>query len=565
MSDGFILITTKFPKTADSESYKKVTVQQNEYLLQANNCHVISDERSFLILEGYIHNYELSDIYQAFRSNDKTIFSQLDGCFCGVYIDENQVIAFNDRLGAKTVFWQKQQDGLCFTSRAALMPIFETKLCAKGAYESIHFRWLSGEQTLLESVNKLPAKHFAYFSHSAHLSSEQYWQLPVPQKSAKAPFSKKLNETKVALSNYLETISKKHKTAAIFLSGGVDSSLLAALSKEVFEKCYLITPVFPDDHNPELDTAKQFAHQLGLEHILVDIKPQAIQDNLQDLLTLIREPIRNYSSLTLMELMKNVPADADIVLYGEAADTLFGANNIHKTTKDTFRAKICKLIPHWLINSVTKYHTNYGKIAKHYKELSNIDIIFASSQINYDKKALTLVESIATELSPPIDNWEWYPQAQQKKPNIKYLKQIQLVNAPLAKHFSEAQAIAEIYDKKLAIPFMTNDIFKISQSLRYNEFFNGVTKPILRELACQYFPRELIYQRKYGFPVPFISWLQGALKELVEELHNEQELFNGKLLADCTIENHYELYWLLINWQHINHSFKQRQLSSHTN
>ncbi len=561
MSNGFTLLTANFPTVSGINSYSKITIEQNSYLVQAQECQIVNKEQALLILDGYIYNFNIDCLYQAIQSGNKEIFSDLDGCFCGIFINSEGIFAFNDRLGSKTIYWQKQQNSLCFSSRINLMPILDTKLSAKGAYESIHFRWLSGSQTLLESINKLPVKHFAYFSESTLLSSEKYWQLPKPQQVSRAPFAKKLEQTKNALTSYLQTINKKHKTAAIFLSGGVDSSLLAALSKDVFEKCYLITPVFPNDNNPELETAKQFARHLALEHILVEIKQETIRGNLQKLLSLSQEPLRNYSALTFIELMKHVPKDADIVLYGEAADILFGANNVHQTKKDLFRAKICRLTPQWLIKLAAKLNSKQGKIANIYRNLSNIDIILKSSKIKYDNSASSLVDSINTELTLPIENWDWFSDAQIASPNITYLKQIQLIDAPLAKHFLETQLIAEIYNKKLAVPFMTNDIFNITQSLKYKEYFSNVAKPILRELACQYFPRELIYQKKHGFPVPFISWLQGPLKDLVAEVSNEQELFDGKQLNNCSIKNHYELYWLLINWQLINKGIQQKQAS----
>jgi hypothetical protein len=117
-------------------------------------------------------------------------------------------------------------------------------------------------------------------------------------------------------------------------------------------------------------------------------------------------------------------------------------------------------------------------------------------------------------------------------------------------HFRETELSATAFGKRLFSPFMSEPVIDIAKTLTLEQYYgDAYVKPILRELACEYYDRSLIYREKHGFDVPHLAWLQGPLAHLVEAAREERDLFDGSLLRDLDVTEHCSLFWSLISWQ----------------
>jgi asparagine synthase (glutamine-hydrolysing) len=522
----------------------------------SNNVSRLQVNDSIIYIDGYTFPLDFQLIVCAVIEGNYKYLNEVEGHFCGVVISNNGVVGFNDRYGGKTLYWQKQGNDLIITSRIAEMPLSNVEINKKALSESFYYRWTTGRNTLLSLIDKLLVRHIVNFNDNKDIVQNGYWRLPHPEHDT-LTLTKKVSATKSLLIEALQQASKRYKKVAIFLSGGVDSSILAALSKDIFERCYLITPVFTGENNPELETAKAFAQSLGLEHHLIEIEPSVLIDDLKQLIALKREPLRHYSSLAMMAMMKAVPADYDAVIYGEAADTLYGSNGIKRFVTHATWKKKSQNIPQFLLKLFQKMVPGRGKVLVDLKNKSLRDILLGITEIKYSRSEKSMIKELCGATHAKLDDWLWDQTPDEVAPKmLRHVAQERILTSDAAVHFNEAEIIAQHYGKHIISPFFSEKSIQISTTLSDEDYFgDSYVKPVLRELACEFFPRKLIYQKKHGFPVPFISWLNGPLDQLISDLKEERVLFDGRLLDDFTVEENFEIFWLLINWQLLEHHF----------
>ncbi len=529
------------------------------YDICATGCQLIKTDKAILLLDGYLIPNNVEQLLNSLSKRDFNQLNHFDGHFSGVYITETEIIAFNDRFGGKTLYWQYYQKQLMISSRMSNMPIYDDEKSCEGGWEVLKYRWLTGENTLIAAIKKLPPHHTIVFDNKKEKTALSYWQLPSPNYDNQA-LENKVKQTKAILSANLASKAKIYKKVAIFLSGGVDSSILAALAKDIFDECLLITPVFKEAENPELDTAIAFAKTLALPHQLVEVDLEHLSTDLNSLIALKRAPLRHYSSLAMMAMMKAIPDDYDAVLYGEAADTLFGSNAIKRVITHYKWKQQSQFIPSPLLQLFAKFVPGRGQILLNLKKQTLRELILSVTAIKYSPAEMKVIRELLTCEETDIESWHW--QKNLNKVNAATLRQAaqeRILNSDAATHFYEAELIAQQYNKHIISPFFDLQAVELSAKLNDAQYFGEeYVKPVLRELACQFFPRSLIYQKKHGFPVPFIHWLEGPLADLVNAVRQERSLFNGAELEYFTVKEHFELFWLLINWllvhQHIDDS-----------
>lgn len=521
--------------------------------------HYHTTNESVLLVDGNPIGCSLAELATAINEDDNALFEKVDGHFVAILITSNCIFLINDKYGAKTWYWQKEQEQLVLSSIQTLLPINSMSLNSLSKKECFKYRWITQGRTLFSNCFRLTFASKAQLS-AGIIQQQPYFSLPKPSYLTQ-DMDYLVSETKNALIASLKKAEKHYTCVAVFLSGGVDSSILAALAKQTFDKIYLITPVFEQGENPELATAKLFAETLNITPILVTINEQALLEDMQTLINLKREPIRHYSSLALMAMMRAVPSDAQAVVYGEAADTLFGSNGMKRLEIHTGWHSKLRYVPQFVIDLLKLVKPERGQLLSTIKNTSFNDFFHQLTQIQYTAKAK---EILGNNLNiPDLEVNEKIAHLKGQKNLYRYLAQQLIIGSDVQKHFEEMEYIANLYNKAVISPFFDANVIEISSQLSPNQFFgDSHVKPVLRELACQYFKRDAIYQRKYGFPVPFVRWLEAPLKHLVNNVYNEKKLFNGEAVATLSLKEDYELIWFYINWQLLNNAIFEQSVNN---
>ena len=528
----------------------------------ADSQRIVTRAKRIVLLDGGAIGMSPTELAEALEAEDDELLSGLHGHYSALVIDhDGQMRGHCDRFGGRSLFWQALSRRIVIASRWEAMPIAGTEWDETGLPEMFRYRWTSGQRTLLAGVSRLPQWRRVRFARDGEIAVLATRQKPaLPATAAPKPFREQLDATRGALKSVFDDVAASHRRAAVFLSGGVDSSLLAAMARAAFDECLLVTPAFAGGHNPELGKATAFARTLGLEHLVVAIDESRLTADLRELAGAKGGQIK-FHLLAMLQMAEAIPDEYSIVIYGEGADTLFGAAPFRRAERLLQRRRRLRLLPRALLRLLSASGSPRLEVARSLAESSAVDVLLRHFLIPYDPVERALVERLCG--SRPLGIYAEDAAARflatRDRPLRSTLQDIALT-IDCANHFREIDLVMSRVGKQVVSPFMAKEVVAVAAALTDEQYFGrGYVKPILRELACEHYDRALIYREKHGFEIPYAAWLNGALSEHVDAVRRERMLFDGRLLRSVRTSDRHQLYWTLINWLVVNETLLERK------
>ena len=260
----------------------------------------------------------------------------LRGMFSIAITDGSILFLARDQYGIKPLYWShlEEEGVLLFASEIKALLQYSgvsTDLDDDSLSESLVLRMISGPRTLFRQVKKIEAGHFLV---ARRLSSgrldvrlERYFMPPPVEPNDSISFEEAKRELKLALDHAVRAQMPSGEVAGIFLSGGLDSGLLAAIMSETTEGSITgFTTVTRLDH-PEIEAACCTASNLGLEH---DILVPTFSEYVAAIPTWIaaQEAVASLSSLSYLLLCRRaIEQGSRICLHGEGSDSYFGGHS----------------------------------------------------------------------------------------------------------------------------------------------------------------------------------------------------------------------------------------------
>jgi asparagine synthase (glutamine-hydrolysing) len=256
--------------------------------------------------------------------------SYLNGLFNVAIFDKERekVIIANDRYGFYPLFYSVNSKRLIFASQARsvlndvnLIPrIDETAIP-----EFFTFSYLLGDKTFFKGVKMMmPANELIYDKADDHVEVKQYWDFSIPEKETHMPtsLSNLLEEFKKLMKKAVERQVQDKKEIGVFLSGGLDSRILAAFASKTDTN--VITFTFGVRNCPEQKIAKQVADRLGLENVFYEIPSDFIAKYAEKIVYLGDGLIR-IRDCHFIALLEEIRKKVDTVLLGTFGGELFGS------------------------------------------------------------------------------------------------------------------------------------------------------------------------------------------------------------------------------------------------
>ena len=275
-----------------------------------------TDSDTEVVLLGYIHHGE-------------AILQRLRGMFAFVVWDRrtNDIFAARDHIGVKPLYYYTD-DGL-FAACSELRPLLghpsiRPRLDAEGVIEFLAFGNNLGSRTLIEGIQVLPPGHVLH-ARNEHVTVSEYWDvLPV----ASAPVSRE--EAEDVLADLLEESVALSLVSdvplGLMLSGGIDSSLVAALAVRQAAAseltAYSVAFGRPDD---EVAAAGQLAADLGIRLRRIDVSRREVAADFENWLDDLDYPSGNPTWIAASFVTRAARADGiKVLLAGDGGDELFG-------------------------------------------------------------------------------------------------------------------------------------------------------------------------------------------------------------------------------------------------
>ena len=486
---------------------------------------ISSDGNLALVFNGEIYNYrELTKtltekghnfktntdgecIIHLFEQYGSKALSYLRGMFAfAVYNKETGTLfAARDHFGIKPFYYGVFNSTLIFASEIKAFfehPDFSPVLNEAALQQYLTFQYSPLPETFFKGVFKLlPGRSMIYAN--GNIEFERYFTPkfdPDPN-----PTEHSIREIDHAIGDSIERHTTADFEIGAFLSGGVDSSLIAARfgGRKVF------SVGFEQEKYNETENAAELAEKLGLEHYIKIITPEEYWNAVSDSMYHLDEPVADASIIAVYFLSKLAKERVKSVLSGEGADELFGGYAIYREPYDLRSvARLPRALKRGLGNFAKKIPFNIkGKNFFIRGSKSLEDRFFGNAHIFSfeERKALlnisagadprTITEPVYREISPADD--------------ITKMQQLDIRMWLVGDILQKADKMSMAHGLEIRTPYLDKEVFKVAArlptSMRVNKKF---TKFAFRRAAAKHLPEANSKRKKLGFPTPIRIWLK---------------------------------------------------------
>jgi asparagine synthase (glutamine-hydrolysing) len=537
------------------------------------------------MLEGHGHRFST-------RSDTETIIHLYEqfGARCVDYLRgmfafaiwnrrSKELFIARDRLGVKPLYYSLLADGtLVFGSeiKAILASgLVKAEMNRAALPDFLANRATMDNQTLFAGVMRLPAGHTLTWN-DGKVRIEKFWDVAPAAVAASRSVAEYVDEWRELFTTSVRLRLMADVPLGMFLSGGIDSSAIAAvMSKMVKDPIKTFSVAFRVPEANELSYARTVAQAFGTDHHEVLIDPQQFIDALPHLVWHEDEPIAHSASVPLYFVSQLAQRHVKVVLTGEGADELLGGYYRYRTTR--FNLQAAQLYHRWSGAGSRRFVQGFlSRVApaKLQRKLTRtflwreptIDSIYFDnfSVFSRERQADLLAPELRSEVS--IDNafasmrgyFDAYPEASLLQ-RMLYSDLKTYLHELLMKQDQMSMA-ASIESR---VPFLDHKLVEFSTALPDELKLHGLTtKRVLREAMKGLLPDEILTRRKMGFPVPLARWLRTDFQPMVQEhllsaRALERGLFQPEAVRALVAEHaagadHSERLWLLLNleiWQ----------------
>lgn len=273
---------------------------------------------------------------------------------------------------------------------------------------------------------------------------------------------------------------------AVFLSGGLDSSLIAALLREMGVRLHLFTLDFGAPFDIELPYAQSVAKHIGLPLHIVDARPKQIRKHLEATAAALYLPFGDAVTVPLYLLGKAAAGYARRVFNGEGGDQLFGG----WANKPMIAASL------------------YGEENKLDAYMATFHRFYGATDRLYTPAARALTQS--------LDARDWVGPALAFTERLGFLHGLRAANLALKGRQNiapRAVQLAAVHGLAAQSPFFDTALTDWTFTLPPESFLQGACeKWILKRVAERYLPEEIVWREKRGMGVPVTEWCTGALR-----------------------------------------------------
>jgi asparagine synthase (glutamine-hydrolysing) len=302
------------------------------------------DESVWLVFNGEIYNYtdlrrRLEGAGHRFRthSDSETIvhlyedegtdcFRHLRGMFALAIWDANrrQLVLARDRLGKKPLVYRQEAGRLLFASELKALlqvPGVPRELDPAALDEYLTYQYVPHPNTIFQGIRKLPPASFAVY-REGRLTVDRYWS-PDFQTEVDRPRAEYIDRLRMELTEAVRLRLQSDVPLGAFLSGGVDSSIVVALMKQLTDQPVKTFSIgFPVPEYDESDHAREVARHLGTDHHEMRVEPNAVEV-LSRLVWHYDEPFGDSSAIPTWHVSRMTREHVTVALTGDGGDELF--------------------------------------------------------------------------------------------------------------------------------------------------------------------------------------------------------------------------------------------------
>ncbi|MBU1864517.1 MAG: asparagine synthase (glutamine-hydrolyzing), partial [Candidatus Omnitrophica bacterium] len=548
--------------------------------LQTGDQPIFNEDKSLvLVFNGEIYNFkELKDelvkkghvfhthsdtevIIHLYEEKGEDCVRVLNGMFAFAIWDSKSKELFlaRDRFGQKPLFYTVCGNDIFFASelKSLIMhPIVRCEIDNLSLAQYLAYEYIPTPRTIYKDIFKLSAGHYLLYKNGS-ISIRQYWDYYDSQQEHCHLSQPKIMEKLVALLS--KAVSRRLMSdvpLGIFLSGGIDSSAIAALAvRHSSQKIKTFSITFDNPSFDESKYARRVSSFLGTEHFEKKFSVNELFRTIEENLGTLDEPFADSSFLPTSLLSKLAREHVTVALGGDGADELFCGYPTFQAHK---LAEIYKFVPHIV-------HKNcFIPIAKRLPvDLNNISIDYRVKQfLNGAKQRMEIRHQYWLGAFSPEEQVDLFTHAltgeisQQKlhEPNVRYWRQQRGADKMNALSYlyiktylqddilTKVDRASMLHSLEVRSPFLDVEFAQFVSQLPGKFKIRGFTrKYILRKALHNILPKEIINRSKKGFGIPIAYWFRNELKGAIKDhsfSKNLESIGMRKDVVNTIVEQH---------------------------
>ena len=522
---------------------------------KSNQPFISNDKNLILVYNGEIYNFQelkkqLSSSYKFKTESDTEIIIaayqnwgiemvyKFNGMFSFALWDKTKEELFlcRDRFGIKPLYYLEIYQSIIFSSSLkAVISSYPMDLNIKeeDLIDFIQYGTVHQPNTILEKVKSVPRASFLKISNQETKIFE-YWNLfenAIPNKPVKEPLK---NLEKLILES-VENRLVSDVPYGIFLSGGIDSSILVAAASKVSNKnINTFSVVFKEESFDERKFSRMMASKYKTNHFELELRPEDILHQIEEPFKFMDHP--SVDGINTFFISKQVHEKGfKMALSGAGSDELFAGYPVFKQVFELENKKWLFSFPPQLRNLFGKLLIKQKKSLKSEKmaEILNLKLlqlpyfypIFRKIFTNNSISKLTDIRNLSYESYP----FEWgLSEICSKKRGFSYplisrisALEIETYLQNILLRDSDQMGMANSLE--IRVPFLDHNLVEYVLSLPNELKYPISPKKLLIDSTKGWIPDEIIYRKKMGFVFPWEKWMRNELKTFCEQSINNLE------------------------------------------
>ena len=451
-------------------------------------------------------------------------------------VDQRRLFLCRDRAGKKPLYvhFDRHFRELVFgslvgTVSAGLDEASRSAINRAALLRYLRLGYTFGE-SLVDGVHELPAAHFMQIEADGQIEVRRYWRPPpISLHSSAMGAADALDEV---LTEAVEKRLEADVPLGCFLSGGIDSSTIAAmaqrkLKREGSDPLRTYSVAMPDTLYDETPYARRVAEHIGAHHTVLPCEIGDSMHDLQRIMAVSGDPTADSSILPTHWLCKTARPFCKAALSGDGGDELFGGYDRYRAMRllTRHRSWLSKLSPRWFTGHAKSRKARFGRLIAAAKAGRNADFQYQSMiHLFSDRQIGRLIPglldlSLSDSLGVALPNWQPWDD---------------LTHAAMRwdfEHYLPFELLRKVDRASMAValevrcPMLDTQVCDLAGHLPTAVLMpGGRPKGLLREVAARYVPSDIVRRPKAGFAVPMADWLRGHLRDGLEA-----SLFDGQL------------------------------------
>lgn len=533
--EGAFHVVTKRLSIQDLSSSGNQPMVNDRYVLAFNGevyNHV--ELRQALGPDSWFSSSDTETLLRAFLAwGAEQTLAQVNGVYSIVLWDrKNHILTLaRDPMGVKPLYYAQRSEGICFSSELkALRSCSNGRASREAIALYLLFGYIPSPWSALEGIYKVQPGECLVFQRNerpqVHYIGPKSWTntLDIPLSYAER---KEFLHTTIKESVHRQLLSDA--PVGIFLSGGIDSSILAAVMAQYgdYHSFSLEYADASDEANGDAILAQRFTQSLGWQHTVVTLGPSTIQTLWPKYLTAIDEPIAEANFLGTLLLSRAARQNGiKVVLTGDGADEIFHGYGSYRTVR---KGATLNRIPMFgpIANAAAKfpllsraYRDNLRGAASIWKK-AMVDRFWIAGAVMFDVGTVAAWLGVSPEL---VTGWVretverqvarnmWLRQTGVSLPDLEMLGRLEL-GAHVADHYNIRLDKATMSQSVEArVPFQDIELVNVGLRLPGDDKLenNQRTKAILRDVFADRIPSYITDRVKQTFQAPVVDWVNGT-------------------------------------------------------